>query len=87
MSESRKKGHKMTLLEAKQIIAGESNKEIFEKQESNNNIRVYNDKEQVKIPAVYIEKSREERLKDQNELLQRFQKLLSMAPKMTSDDF
>ena len=29
-------------------------------------------KEQVKIPAVYLEKTKKERLKDQNELLNRF---------------
>ena len=38
------------------------------------------DSSEVKIPAVYFEKSREERLKEQNELLSRFQNLLSMKP-------
>lgn len=35
--------------------------------------------ERIKIPAVYLEKSREERLKDQNDLLSRFQRLLSLG--------
>ena len=42
-------------------------------------------KELVKIPAVYLEKTKEERLKDQNDLLSRFQKLLSMEPNINSN--
>lgn len=38
-------------------------------------------REQVKIPNVYFEKSQHERLKDQNDLLTRFQALLSQPPK------
>jgi hypothetical protein len=38
-------------------------------------------REAVDIPKVYFEKSYEERLKDKNDLLSRFQKLLSQAPK------
>ena len=38
-------------------------------------------REKVDIPKVYFEKNYEERLKDKNDLLTRFQKLLSQAPK------
>ena len=38
-------------------------------------------REAVDIPKVYLEKTYEERLKDKNDLLSRFQKLLSQAPK------
>lgn len=38
-------------------------------------------REVVDLPKVYLEKTYEERLKDKNDLLSRFQKLLSQAPK------
>lgn len=37
-------------------------------------------REKVRIPPIYFEKTQEERLKDQNELLNRFQALLSQQP-------
>ena len=37
-------------------------------------------REKVRIPPVYFEKTQEERLKDQNDLLNRFQALLSQQP-------
>ena len=42
-------------------------------------------RENVAIPNIYLEKNYEERLKDKNDLLSRFQMLLSQAPKLSSD--
>jgi hypothetical protein len=39
-------------------------------------------RDKVEIPKIYLEKNYEERLKDKNDLLSRFQKLLSQAPKV-----
>lgn len=37
-------------------------------------------REKVRIPNAYLEKTREERLKDQNDLFSRFQILLTLPP-------
>lgn len=41
--------------------------------------------ENIKIPAVYYEKSKNDRLREQNELLTRFQKLLSAIPEIKGE--
>jgi hypothetical protein len=38
-------------------------------------------RENVSIPRVYMEKNYEQRLKDKSDLLSKFQKLMSQAPK------
>ncbi|CDW75722.1 iki3 domain containing protein [Stylonychia lemnae] len=85
-----KRNNKMTLLETKQRYQDDSQMKknanyTTRDQDQARQLRNQESKEQVKIPAVYLEKSKEERLKDQNELLSRFQKLLSMHPQMNSE--